>query len=95
MGGDIIYTCTWWFSYIFIAYQRVRHLTRGYKVSQSGAWSQCENGGQCNRRGRLDFHGARLLLASAAPRHCSTEAGDSAQKTKRLARRNHFYTQLK
>lgn len=39
VNGDIIYTCTWWFSYIFIAYQRVLHLTRGYKVSQSSASS--------------------------------------------------------
>lgn len=39
VNGDIIYTCTWWFSYIFIAYQKVLHLTRGYKVSQSSAWS--------------------------------------------------------
>lgn len=39
VNGDIIYTCTWWFSYIFIAYQEVLHLTRGYKVSQSSAWS--------------------------------------------------------
>lgn len=41
--------------------------------------------GKCNRRGRLDFHGARLLLASTAPHHSKNQA---------VGALNHFYTQF-